>query len=230
MTISDDGEITANKTGTYVIYATVTKGDISTTIEKELVVTSNFSVALEPNVESFRLDAFKETGVEINAYNADENNGVVTYSSNHPEIIDITEDGIITLKSDAVITEQTEIIITAVNGTTSRNCTFKIIPNPIITAEKAKINIGQEITLQANNLIGNTATWTIVEGSDVIEFVSQNVGNETSITSNVSNNSTNVSITGKGYGKARIIVTDNKDNASSASKYIIAVLKKYLKG
>ena len=222
LTISDDGEITANKTGTYVIYATVTKGDISTTIEKELVVTSNFSVALEPNVESFRLDAFKETGVEINAYNADENNGVVTYSSNHPEIIDITEDGIITLKSDAVITEQTEIIITAVNGTTSRNCTFKIIPNPIITAEKAKINIGQEITLQANNLIGNTATWTIVEGSDVIEFVSQNVGNETSITSNVSNNSTNVSITGKGYGKARIIVTDNKDNASSA-EYVIEV-------
>ena len=222
LTISDDGEITANKTGTYVIYATVTKGDISTTVEKELVVTSNFYVALEPNEENFRLNAFKETGVEINAYNADENNGVVTYSSNHPEIIDITEDGIITLKSDAVITGQTEIIITAVNGTTSRNCTFKIIPNPIITAEKAKINIGQEITLQANNLIDETATWTIVEGSDVIEFVSQNVGNETSITSNVSNNSTNVSIAGKGYGKARIIVTDNKDNASSA-EYVIEV-------
>lgn len=224
ITNASTGKAKAKKSGTAKI--TVKKDD---TYIADLVVTvsSNFSISLDTTAihsnGTAKLTVINaEDGVSFECAN---NGNVVNYVNIDP-ITNADGEYTITLKPDAQITDTTPITITATdNSNNPKTLTLTIVPDITITSndEDAKININDEIVLTANNLIGNTATWKIIDGADVIEFVTQNVQQlaaEPTETSNIENGSAQITVKGKGYGTAIVEVTDT---AGGSAQYTIKV-------
>ena len=178
--VSDGGRITAMSEGTAVI--TATSGDVSGTctvvVSKRIIPVT--SVAVIP--EYVELTEGDSKALMVRIQPSDATDKTVVWSSDAPEIVEVSDGGRITAMSEGTA------VITATSGDVSGTCTV-VVSKPYIPVSSVKINLssleltqGEVVSLTVTVEPANATDKTVVWRSDDSDVASvDQEGNVTAV-------------------------------------------------